>query len=67
MAWEISMKLGTKKDHNEYMWILQGECCSLISEGIMGLEIKVFLMQNSLSLHFLLNAWGGGGISMKLC
>ena len=36
------MKLGTKKDHNVEMCILQGECCPMFFKGVRALGLRIF-------------------------
>jgi hypothetical protein len=48
------MELGTKKDHNEEMYILLGEPFPIIFQGVMAPGLGYVLL-NTLSLQLLLN------------
>jgi hypothetical protein len=44
------MKLAITNDHNMQISILQGDCRPCIFEEVMGFGVRVFEMQNTLSL-----------------
>ena len=42
----ICMKLGTQKDHNVEMYILEEECCLMFFEGVRALGYRIFYAKN---------------------